>query len=275
MIERKLIKEKINDYRIQEYILNHFKGSSYSHSIIQKTPLGEKIIIFSSKPGLIVGRGGENVKSIVKLLKEKFEMQSPQVEVQEINEPFLDASIVAEKVAEMLVRMGTSRFKFIGHRIAQNVIDAGGIGVEVKISGKVPAKRNKTWKFLLGYLPKCGYPADVFVKKGYRIAELKPGTIGVTVKILPPNVEMPDDVIIIGKPVITETVEKTSPELNNAKLVAKEPSAIEEAKPGKKADEKTAEKTPAKESKKKEGMKQAKKEKPAKKAPADKEAGKK
>jgi small subunit ribosomal protein S3 len=69
MIERSFVKEKINDYRIQQFLLKVFKRSSYSHSIIQKTPLGEKIIIFSSKPGLIVGRGGSNIQSVVKKLK--------------------------------------------------------------------------------------------------------------------------------------------------------------------------------------------------------------
>lgn len=246
MIERTFIKEKINDYKIQEYLLKTFNSSSYSHSIIQKTPLGEKIIIFSSKPGLIVGRGGSNIKKVIKTLKDKFKMQSPQVEVQEVNEPYLDPSIVAESVAQMLMRMGANKFKFIGHRTTQNVMNAGAIGVEIQISGKVPSKRSKTWKFLQGYLPKCGNPAEEDVKAGFRIAELKPGIAGVTVKILPPNTEMPDKILILGE--VQESVKEGS----NVEEVKKK---AEQAK--KKKEEKTPETINKKEKKKK--VKKAKK----------------
>ncbi|MBN1923934.1 MAG: 30S ribosomal protein S3 [Nanoarchaeota archaeon] len=254
MIERKFIKEKINDYRIQEYLLSVFKNSSYSHTIIQKTPLGEKIIIFSSKPGLVVGRGGSNIKSVVEDLKTKFSMQSPQIEVQEINEPDLDPSIVAENIADMLVRMGTSRFKFIGHRIIQKVIDSGAIGAEIIISGKVPSKRAKTWKFTMGYLPKSGDPANTLVLKGYRLAQLKPGVIGVTVKILPPNSVMPDSIIITGEIKVQE--------------VKQEPEKLEEKESSKPAEKKEEKTEPKKETKKKTP---AEKKSPAKKKPVKEE----
>ena len=197
MIERRFVKEKINDYKIQQYLESIFNRSNYSHTIIQKTPLGEKIVIFSSKPGLVVGRGGSNLKAVVQVLKKDFGMQSPQVEVQEISEPDLDASIVAEKISEMLTRMGTNRFKFVGHNMVQKIVDAGAIGAEIRISGKVPSKRAKTWKFTLGFLPKTGFPADEYVRKGFRIANLKTGIIGITVKLLPPNTEMPDQIIVM------------------------------------------------------------------------------
>ncbi len=217
MIERKFLKEKMNDYLIQQYLLEKLENSSYSHATIQKIPLGEKITIYSSKPGLIVGRGGSNVKTIIETLKKRFGMQSPQVEIQEVSEPDLDPMIVAERVRDMLKRMGVSRFKFIGHSVVQRVINAGAIGVEVQISGKVPSKRAKTWKFRQGYLPKTGYPADEYVKKGVRVAELKLGVIGVTVKILPPNVEMPDKIIVLSK-----EVEEIPVESNNIEEVPME-----------------------------------------------------
>ncbi len=214
MIERKFLKEKMNDYLIQQYLLEKLDSSSYSHATIQKIPLGEKITIYSSKPGLIVGRGGSNVKAIIETLKKRFGLQSPQVEIQEVSEPDLDPMIVAERVRDMLKRMGVGRFKFIGHNVVQRVMNAGAIGVEVQISGKVPSKRAKTWKFRQGYLPKTGYPADEYVKKGVRVAELKTGVVGITVKILPPNVEMPDKIVILSN-----EVEESVSEPNDVKEV--------------------------------------------------------
>lgn len=198
MIERKFIKEKLNDYKIQQFLLKRFEKSSYSHAIIQKTPLGDKLIIFSSKPGLIVGRGGCNLKEATIQLK-NLGMQNPQIDIQEIDEPYLNPSIVAERIVEMFERMGTGRFKFIGHNICKRVIDSGARGVQVTLAGRIPASRSKMWKFINGFLPKCGSISDTEVRESFRIANLKTGVIGVRVKILPPNVRMPDDIIIIEK----------------------------------------------------------------------------
>ncbi|MDD2678766.1 MAG: KH domain-containing protein, partial [Candidatus Nanoarchaeia archaeon] len=112
MIERKFIKEKLNDYKIQEFLQKNFERSSYSHAIIQKTPLGDKIVIFSSRPGMIVGKGGENLRKLTQDLKE-LKIQNPQIDVQEIDNAMIDASIVTEKIVEMFLKMGTGRFKFI------------------------------------------------------------------------------------------------------------------------------------------------------------------
>ena len=197
MIERKFIKDKISEYKVQNYLLKAFKNSSYSHSNIQKTPLGEKITVYSSRPGLIIGKGGSKIKGVVNHLKTDFGMKTPQIDVQEIAHQDLDANIIAENIASMMERNGVSRFKYIGHSTCKRIMNAGAIGVEVKISGRVPSKRTKTWKFLQGYLPKCGNPADEYVVKGYRVAMIKSGAVGITVKILLPNTKMPDDIEII------------------------------------------------------------------------------
>lgn len=203
MIERKFIKEKLNDHKIQQFLLKNFERSSYSHATIQKTPLGDKIVIYSAKPGMIVGRGGSNLKALNEKLKE-MGMQSPQVDVQEISNAMLNPSIVAERVVEMFLKMGTGRFKFIGHNICQKVIDAGAIGVQVTLAGRIPAARAKMWKFIMGFLPKCGSIAYTQVDESFRVAKLKTGAIGVRVKILPPNIRMPDDIILLEEAKVEE-----------------------------------------------------------------------
>ncbi|MFA5333033.1 MAG: 30S ribosomal protein S3 [Candidatus Nanoarchaeia archaeon] len=202
MIERKFIKEKLSDYKIQKFLLKNFERSSYSHAVIQKTPLGDKIIIFSSRPGMIVGRGGENLKKITEKLKE-LGIQNPQVDVQEVDNAMLDPSLIAERIVEMFLKMGTGRFKFIGHNICEKVLLAGAKGVQVTLAGRIPAARAKMWKFIMGFLPKCGSVAYEDVDESFRIANLKTGVIGVRVKILPPNVRMPDEIILLN-PVIEE-----------------------------------------------------------------------
>src|SRR3989338_4690866 len=97
MIERKFVAQKIKEFEVQEYIASNLKNVGHSHTKMQKTPLGEKIVIYASRPGLIVGRKGQNIKQLTKSLKKRFALENPQIEISEIENTSLDAHIVAEK----------------------------------------------------------------------------------------------------------------------------------------------------------------------------------
>jgi small subunit ribosomal protein S3 len=192
VVERKFIKDKMREQRIKEYLSQYMERVGFSHIDIQKTPVGFSIIIHSSKPGLIVGRKGINIKEIQDTLQNEFKLESPVVEVQEVSKPELDAQIMAEQIGNQLRKFGVARFKAIGHKATEKMIEAGAVGAEVKIAGKVPSTRARFWKFYAGYLPKCGDIAVTEVRKGYKSIKLKPGVVGITVKLLPPGIIMPD-----------------------------------------------------------------------------------
>ncbi|MBW2979114.1 30S ribosomal protein S3 [Candidatus Woesearchaeota archaeon] len=207
MIERKLISERGKDFQIEEFIMNSFQNVGISNVKVQRTPLGEKIVITALRPGLVVGREGQNIRRLTAELKKKFGLENPQVEIQTVDSPFLDPHIVAEKIANTLERFGITRFKAVGHRAVQDVMNAGAIGVEIIISGKVPSRRAKRWRFYAGYLKKCGDIAIEGVKKAYAIARLKPGVVGIQVRIMPPDVRLSDK-IKIGEEVEEVKVEE-------------------------------------------------------------------
>ena len=71
MIERKFVAQKIKEFQIEEYITQTLKNVGHSHTKMVKTPLGEKIVIYTSRPGLIVGRKGQNIKQIFKKITKK------------------------------------------------------------------------------------------------------------------------------------------------------------------------------------------------------------
>lgn len=194
MIERRFIESKVKEFTVKNYLKSTLQKSGYSHVNLITTPLGMKITIHSSKPGLIVGRRGANIKEIQRVLKDKFKLNNPQVEVKEVEVPELDAQIMASMIATFLEKMGVTRFKAVGHRNLERIMQAGAIGAEVIISGKVPGKRARSWRFYAGYLPKCGNVAVTIVERGYVAAMTKPGIVGVTVKILKPGTRMPDSV---------------------------------------------------------------------------------
>jgi len=191
MIERKFVAQKIKEFQIQEFIEQNLKKVGHSHTKLVKTPLGEKIVIFASRPGLVVGRKGENIKKLTKVLKRKFNLENPQIEISEVENPNLDAQIVAEKIANSLERFGTQKFKGVGHKTMADVMGAGAMGIEIIISGKIPGARAKSWRFYQGYLKKCGN-ASLQVRKAIVQAQLKTGIVGVKVSIMPGDIILPD-----------------------------------------------------------------------------------
>lgn len=242
MIERKIISQRMKEFQIEEYISDNLKNSGHSHTRVQRTPLGEKIIIYASRPGMIVGRKGQNIKKLTFTLKKLFELENPQIEIAEVPNPNLDAQIVAERIALSLERFGSARFKGIAHKALQDVMNTGALGIEIHISGKVPSQRAKSWRFYQGYLKKCGDIALTGVNTAYATAKLKSGVIGVKVSIMPPTTVLPDDIVVSDTPLtqaevapITKQAEKKQ---KSTPKKTDKPKSAKKSKP-KKSDEET------------------------------------
>lgn len=250
MIERKFVAEKIKEYLIQEYISETLSNVGHSQTKLQKTPLGEKIIIHASRPGLIVGRKGENIKKLTKSIKKKFNLENPQIEISEVEDVNLDANIVAERIASTLERFGSQKFKGISHRVMSDVMQTGALGVELVISGKVPSSRAKRWRFYTGYLKKSGDIATEEVRKAYTIAKLKTGIVGIQVRIMPPDLKLPDNITLTKELVQEEEVEavekKTKKIKKKSKKVKKTDKKNTEEKKEDQVDEKKAKETESK-----------------------------
>jgi len=214
MIERQILKKKVKEYLLQEHIAGELPKGSYSRLELKKTPLGEKVIIYTSRPGLVVGSKGVNINRLNKILKTKFEMENPEIEIAEIENPNLDPASVAERIVSSFERFGPKRFKSMGYRALQDIINAGAIGAEIVISGRgVPSSRAKTWRFISGHLKKSGNVSENLIKRGLSVARLKSGSVGVKVSILTPDIKLPDDIRFIEKKEeIKEDKEKTEQE---------------------------------------------------------------
>jgi len=198
MIERQFIAEKLKEFEIEKFISKRIPGAGFSHTKVVRTPLGDKIIIYAARPGLVVGRKGENIRNITDGLKKNFKLENPQVEIAEIEEPMLNARVVAEKIKDSLERFGLMRFKRIGYSMLEGVMRSGALGVEILISGRIPSARARTWRFYQGYLKKSGTTSYLDVDKAITRAELKTGTVGIKVSIMPPDIKLPDDIKLIG-----------------------------------------------------------------------------
>ena len=118
----------------------------------------------------------------------------PQIEVEEVEEPDLDAQIMAERLAYSLDR--GRHYRRAGYYIVRKVMDAGARGVEIIVSGKVTSQRARTQIFRAGTMSKSGQPAQEGVDKGVAICIQKSGVLGVICKIMRADIKMGDDIKI-------------------------------------------------------------------------------
>lgn len=219
MIEKDFVKEGLKRTRIDEYLETKLERAGYGGMDIQVTPVGTMVIVYAEKPGMVIGRGGKTVRAITKTLKNNFDLENPQVEVKEVDVPELNPRIMAHKVVAMLQR--GMQFRRVAYSIIRRIMSAGAQGVEVTISGKIRGSRSACAKFNEGYIKKCGEPSIKYVKEGFATVQLKLGVLGIYVRIMPPEVTLPDN-IEISEPEIVDVEEPVAqevPEVQESEIV--------------------------------------------------------
>ena len=195
MIEKDFVTEGLRRTRIDEYLEKELERAGYGGMEVQITPLGTMVIVYAERPGMVIGRGGKNVRAITNTLKTEFGLDNHQIEVKEVDVPELNPKIMAYKISNMLQR--GMHFRRVAYSTIRRIMGAGAQGVEVTISGKIRGSRSAVAKFVEGYIKKCGEPSIRFVEEGFATAELKPGVLGIYVRIMPPNTVLPDSVEIL------------------------------------------------------------------------------
>ena len=189
--EQQFIDDGLQRSQIDEFFADELGRAGYGGMDIAKTPMGTQIVLKAEKPGMVIGKGGENIRKITTTLEERFDLDEPQIDVQEVDEPDLNARIVADRLANALERGWY--FRKAGHTTLERIMDAGALGAEIVLAGKVTGARSRVEKFNSGYIKHNGEPAETIVDDGQSVAVMKLGTIGVNVKIIPPEAELPDD----------------------------------------------------------------------------------
>jgi len=188
------IGDAIKKSEIDEFLSKDLEKAGYGGVDIAKTPMGTHITIYAMKPGLVIGRRGQSIKDLSKILEEKYGLPSPQIAVAEIEVPELNPYVMATRVASALQR--GVHFRRAGFWALTRMLAAGASGAEVVIRGKLTTERARYEKYRGGYLPKSGDPALKFLKEAVVHVKLKQGLLGVKVTLLPPKAEFPDQISI-------------------------------------------------------------------------------
>src|SRR5919108_2247100 len=151
---KNVIKNNYRNMELNEFLALSLKDAGYGGVEVQKTPVGARITVFVTRPGLVIGRKGTGIKDLMAKIEQKFGLQNPQISVLEVTTPELNPHIMSNRIAQLIER-GTA-FRRAALWTINTIMGAGALGVEITISGKLRGERAHFEKHTAGIIPKSG-----------------------------------------------------------------------------------------------------------------------
>ena len=193
---RKIIDRNVERHLVKEFLMNNTKKAGFGGLDIRRTPSGTEVTVKAERPGMVIGRKGKIINDLQKRLSEEFSIDNPRLKVEDVEDPALNAQVMAEKIASAMERGWY--YRRAGHSAALNIMDAGARGVLIVLAGKLTGSRNRTQKFLRGHVKYCGETAIEHMDTGYAVCIKKLGTIGVSVSIMRKGTKLPHEISILS-----------------------------------------------------------------------------
>ena len=193
MIEKHFVKQSIKKVQLHQYLKQELGRAGFTGFEMVKTPMVTRIVVNVSRPGLAIGKGGQNIRTLTETIQKVYGVDNPQLEIKEITQPDLDAKSVADKMKGMIER--GFAWRSVAFRTLQDIERAGAVGMEVILSGKLAGKggRKKQVRFIKGYMKKVGDQVKL-VDEAKVTTYPKVGAIGLTVRIIRPGTFFPDKI---------------------------------------------------------------------------------
>jgi small subunit ribosomal protein S3 len=190
---KNVLKNNYRNMELDEFLKEELKDAGYGGVDIQKSPLGTRLTLYVTRPGLVIGRKGSGIKDLTSKLEIKYGLTNPQISVVEMEIPELNPKIMCNRIAQLIER-GTA-FRRAALWTVNTIKNSGALGVEVTISGKLRSERAHFEKHSAGIIPKSGNMADRVVKEGITHVLTKMGIMGIRLKIaikgaIPPEFEL-------------------------------------------------------------------------------------
>lgn len=179
--ERADYASKLNsDIEIREFIRKKLANASVSRIYIERPANSVNISIHTARPGVVIGKKGEDIEKLRKSLAQIVKSDAIQLSIEEVRKPDIDSYLVAENIAQQLERR--VMFRRAMKRAVGNAMRGGALGIKVSISGRLNgAEIARTEWYREGQVPLHTLRADV----DYGLAEANTtyGIIGVKVWI--------------------------------------------------------------------------------------------
>jgi len=195
LIERTFIQQGWRKIELEKYLRQQIPKAGFTKLDIMKTPLVTRIVLNVTRPGLVIGKGGQNIRRLTQEIEERFKIENPQIEIKEIAVPDLDASAVVDKMKGMIER-GFS-WRSVAYKTMRDIQKVKAQGVEIVLKGALGGKgeRKRRQRIAWGYMKKTG---DQVQRVDYAKASSYPkyGAIGIKVRIVRPETVFPDKIDI-------------------------------------------------------------------------------
>ena len=175
---------------LNEYLAESLKDAGFGGVDVQKTPIGTRLTLYVTRPGLVIGRKGTGIKDLTARLEQNFGLTNPQISVLEVPVPELNPKIMSNRIAQLIER-GTA-FRRASLWTINTIMNSGALGVEVSVAGKLRSERAHFEKHSAGIIPKSGDVAEKVVKVGVSHVLTKMGLMGIQLRIALKN-EVPQE----------------------------------------------------------------------------------
>ena len=178
---KNVIKDNYNMMLLNDFLRETIKDAGFSKVEISKTPTGTKIVLHVTKPGIVIGRKGAGIKLLTEKIQTDFGYKNPQISVEEITKPELSPSVMCNRMAAHIER-GTA-FRRATMWTMNQIMEAGAMGVQITISGKLRGDRSAFEKHTQGILPRAGNYAKNVVSEDIVHTKTPMGLIGIKIRI--------------------------------------------------------------------------------------------
>ena len=178
---KNVIKDNYNMMLLNNYLKVKIKESGFSKVEVSKTPTGTRVVLYVTRPGIVIGRKGTGIRELTEKLENEFGLKNPQLSVEEIKKPELSPRVMCNRMAAHLER-GTA-FRRATMWTMQQIMENGAMGTQITISGKLRGDRSAFEKHVAGILPRAGHHADVIVSEDIVHVETPMGLIGIRIRI--------------------------------------------------------------------------------------------
>ncbi len=182
------------DLRVREFLQKELAQASVSRIQIERPAKNARITIHTARPGIVIGKKGEDIEKLRQKISKMMGLPagSVHVNIEEIRKPELDATLVAQSVAQQLERR--IMFRRAMKRAVTNSMRLGGQGIKIQVSGRLNgAEIARTEWYREGRVPLHTLRADI--DYGVASAHTPSGVIGIKVWLFKGEVIGNDDVV--------------------------------------------------------------------------------
>ncbi|MCX6774262.1 MAG: 30S ribosomal protein S3 [Candidatus Micrarchaeota archaeon] len=202
-IRKKFIEEPVLKMKIIEFLEKYFSRVWIANIDIKRSPIETRIYLEVMDPRGFMNKRSRVISRAAEMLSKEFNIDNPKISLIEIRNPWLEPRIVARKAAKEL-EMG-KKARAILYKLLNNIMQNGAVGAEIVALGKIGAKgaKSKKVKVYAGFVPKAGNPVKD-VRTVHYATVTKSGVIGITVRIAPPGIYLPDKMDRMKKEIVIE-----------------------------------------------------------------------